>query len=218
MTPPLPEAEKRDVRISKSLSYLLRHGAVKEGLTIDESGYVTLDQLLNHNRLKTNKVTLDDIQRVVTNNNKQRFSLVQDSQNRFHICANQGHSLQVNDDNLVEIQARDELPKAIFHGTYSRNMDSIHKQGLKAMTRNHIHLTDNFNYIRPSCNVVIYIDIDKCLGLGVKFYKSKNNVYLTRGIEGTLLEEYFARVMTRKEAETETETEAEAGTETVDIE
>ena len=36
-------------RISKSLSWVLRHGAVKEGLEIDELGYCLLDELLKLN-------------------------------------------------------------------------------------------------------------------------------------------------------------------------
>ena len=72
----LPPA-KRDIAISKSLSYLLRHGAVKEKLNIDQTGYININELLNHNRLKTNKVTLDVIRRIVGNNEKKRFSIVE---------------------------------------------------------------------------------------------------------------------------------------------
>lgn len=36
-----------DVKISKSLSYILRHGAVKEGLEISSDGYVKLSDILS---------------------------------------------------------------------------------------------------------------------------------------------------------------------------
>ena len=36
------------VRTSKTLSYLLRHGAAKQGLAMDAAGYVALRELLPH--------------------------------------------------------------------------------------------------------------------------------------------------------------------------
>jgi len=35
------------VKLSKSLSYVLRHGAQREGLSIRPDGYVELDELVN---------------------------------------------------------------------------------------------------------------------------------------------------------------------------
>ena len=69
------QKDKRDVQLSKALSYLLRHAAVKEKLTIDSNGYTPLKELLSHNRLKTHKCTVDDIHRIVKENDKQRFHL-----------------------------------------------------------------------------------------------------------------------------------------------
>ena len=40
------------------MTYLLRHGAEKEGLKIGADGYVLLDEILNHHLLRKNKVTL----------------------------------------------------------------------------------------------------------------------------------------------------------------
>lgn len=37
----------REVKISKAASYVLRHGAVKEGLRLDESGYVNVRELVS---------------------------------------------------------------------------------------------------------------------------------------------------------------------------
>ena len=40
--PPVP----RDVLVSKKMSWILRHGAVKEGLKLDESGYANCGELV----------------------------------------------------------------------------------------------------------------------------------------------------------------------------
>jgi 2'-phosphotransferase len=41
-----------DTDISKTLSWVLRHGAVQEGLTIEPSGYVPLEEVIQLLRRK----------------------------------------------------------------------------------------------------------------------------------------------------------------------
>jgi 2'-phosphotransferase len=41
-----PRAKNRTVEISKTLSFILRHGATKEGLNITSDGYVSVKELL----------------------------------------------------------------------------------------------------------------------------------------------------------------------------
>lgn len=40
--------EGQDVKLSKALSYLLRHGAIEEGLKINAAGYVKLDDVIKY--------------------------------------------------------------------------------------------------------------------------------------------------------------------------
>lgn len=207
--PPLPLPMKptpdptlaRDIRISKALSYLLRHGAVKENLNIDDAGYIQVQELLNHNRMKCNKTTLQDLERIVANNEKQRFKMISDLNNpsELIICANQGHSIKtITTENLVKLTEPAQLPQDLFHGTYLNILPLIKQSGgLKIMTRNHIHLTNNVDYIRKSCNVMIFIDGRKCLDDGIDIYRSENNVYLTSGIDGILPIRYFRQVIKR---------------------
>ncbi|KAI9834587.1 MAG: hypothetical protein M1819_002963 [Sarea resinae] len=69
---PLP----RDVQVSKAMSRILRHDAVKEGLRIDEGGWVGVADLLACNRLKQLKVTFEELKAIVADNDKQRFAMV----------------------------------------------------------------------------------------------------------------------------------------------
>ena len=70
-----------DVQLSKSLSWLLRHKAPSLGLQLSSDGYVpVMDVLtLNHPRFRKDdgqpKYTVEDVARVVENNDKQRFRL-----------------------------------------------------------------------------------------------------------------------------------------------
>lgn len=75
----------KDVGISKTLSWILRHGAVELKLNLRQDGYVPLSEILDFHRIKckiydpqVNKylemhVTLEDIERIVENNDKKRF-------------------------------------------------------------------------------------------------------------------------------------------------
>jgi len=44
--------DDKDVRLSKKLAFLLRHGAEKEGIAIGSDGYVKLDDLLSRHDFK----------------------------------------------------------------------------------------------------------------------------------------------------------------------
>lgn len=194
---PLSDQE-RDIRISKALSYLLRHGAIKEKLNIDEYGYIGINEVLAHNRLKTYGATIEDIRRIVDDNDKQRFHIENEK-----ICANQGHSIKVNEDGM-ELLTIENMPEEIYHGTYRKKLGLIiNSGGLNKMTRNHIHFTSNCNDsvsgIRKSANILIYIDILKCLDDGIIFYKSKNNVILSPGNDqGYIDVKYFKKIIDLK--------------------
>lgn len=192
-----PAPAKRDVLISKTLSYLLRHGAVKEKLPIDAQGWVPVAVLLQHSRLKTNKATVEDIRRVVAENAKQRFSLREDA-GQLYICANQGHTLELVTPQL-ELLTSDTMPQNVYHGTYKNKLASIEQSGLSRMARNHIHLTSDAAWsvlgIRNNCNVLIYVDTAKCMASGLEFYKSANGVILCSGdAQGTIRPEFFRKI------------------------
>ncbi|KAH3679079.1 hypothetical protein WICMUC_001275 [Wickerhamomyces mucosus] len=206
-------SDKRDKQISKALSYLLRHGAEKEKLSIDSNGFVQISNILQNNRLKTHKTTIEDIERIVNNNDKKRFTLKNINGITF-ICANQGHSLKkINqDDEVLQLITNDLFPEVLIHGTTHNKLKQIlESDGLNKMNRNHIHFTsllknenENVSGLRLFSTVLIYLDIDKLKKNQdkIKFYKSLNNVYLTSGNdEGYLRKEYFAKIIDRKTGE-----------------
>ncbi|KAL4955882.1 KptA family-domain-containing protein [Aspergillus filifer] len=65
----------REVTVSKALSFLLRHGAEKEGLKIDERGYANVADVLAWRKLKSLKVTFPEIISAVETSDKKRFAL-----------------------------------------------------------------------------------------------------------------------------------------------
>lgn len=186
---------KRDVQISKALSYLLRHGAVKEGLPIDSNGFIPVAVLLRHNRLKSHKCTLEDIHRIVENNDKKRFQIIErrleNSEPEEIICATQGHSIATitpGSEVLEKISDPAELPDKLIHGTSIPNLLLILRSGsIKKLRRNHVHLSPGVSGkdsqvvsgMRTSSNVHIELILGKPLLDQLQLFRSLNNVYLT---------------------------------------
>ena len=128
----------KDVVLSKALSWVLRHGALKIGLTMSSDGYVPLQILLKSKVRNLNKYTMDDVMNVVESNDKQRFKLCRkiivwkdaektryifgsstslknadiESTSEEVLCirANQGHSIKgLNSEHLLNLIPPNEL-------------------------------------------------------------------------------------------------------------
>ena len=110
------------IKVSKFLSLVLRHKPERIELLLDQGGWAKVDELL----LKANQAGVslnkDLLQWLVDNNDRQRFSFCQDRQ---RIRANYGHSIPVNLDFVPS-----KPPEFLFHGTATRFVESIKRQGL----------------------------------------------------------------------------------------
>ncbi|KAL6480460.1 hypothetical protein MHYP_G00114930 [Metynnis hypsauchen] len=192
--------ESRDVRLSKSLSYALRHGASKMGLHMSSDGFIFVDELLAHQQLSS--FSLEDLERVVATNDKQRFKVQNHPESgRLQIRANQGHSVQVEDLELrAVVPDASDCPREAVHGSYMRHWASIRSKGLSRMNRTHIHLAPGLpgesqviSGMRQNCDLAVYVDVPKALSDGIKFYWSENGVLLTPGdADGLLAPQYFS--------------------------
>ena len=162
------------------MSLVLRHDPHAAGITLDEHGWADVNELLagvNRTGRKIDRVTLE---RIVRENNKQRYSFNGDG---TKIRANQGHSLQVD----VELKAA-QPPKYLYHGTASRFLPAIQAEGIRKMSRQHVHLSGDFETAmavgkRHGIPVVITIDAGAMARDGVAFYRSENGVWLCGHVE-----------------------------------
>jgi 2'-phosphotransferase len=186
-----------DTKLSKFLSYILRHKAVEEGFKITIDGYIKVQDILKHKQCLG--YTENDIVKVVKGNDKQRFSLQKDPDGNLWIRANQGHSMAKT---TVEVELKPVTNPLkypiVVHGTYKDVIKVITIQGLSKCSRQHIHFSKGKNAIsgaRKNCNVFIYIDLAKALEDGYKFFESKNGVILCPGDEnGYLPASYFSKI------------------------
>jgi 2'-phosphotransferase len=179
---------------SKYMSYILRHGMIQSGLYPDSEGYVKLSDFLN---VSDPKYKLDEHQilEIAASCPKQRFG-IKNFKNELYIRSNQGHSQEIG--NCIE---SDKLLKKlseplfnVFHGTFTRHIESIKRQGIKRMNRQHIHMAKGLDAVsgkRHDHDWIIYIDMEKAMKDGIVFYESENGVILTEGIKGILPVKYL---------------------------
>lgn len=166
-------------RLSKFLSLVLRHRPETIGLTLDEGGWADVDELLV--KSQSRQVNLDPatLRFIVEHNDKQRFAFSDDS---TKIRASQGHSLPVR----LGLEAK-QPPKLLYHGTATRNLDSIKAQGLLKGARHHVHLSEDEDTARKvgmryGTPVVLRIDAERMYQDGTEFYQSENGVWLTETV------------------------------------
>jgi len=167
------------VRISKFLSLVLRHKPEAVGLSLDSGGWVAVEELIAAAQRASVRLDRDVLRQVVMQNDKQRFALSDDGQ---RIRANQGHSLPV-ELGLVPLPP----PEWLFHGTATRFVESIKRQGLLPGKRTHVHLSpDEHTAVavgkRHGKPVVLTIQAAQMHQRGCDFYRSDNGVWLTRTV------------------------------------
>ncbi|MFY0673132.1 MAG: RNA 2'-phosphotransferase [Bacteroidia bacterium] len=172
--------QKRTKEISKLCSYLLRHKPEVAHLTIDENGWVAVDQLLDNCAKYQFEFSLEELDIAVRTNNKKRFAFNDD---KTKIRANQGHSIDVN----VKLKPT-VPPEFLYHGTAEQNLESIMQNGIKKRNRLHVHLSADIETAknvgtRHGKPVIFKIAALTMHHDGKPFYISENGVWLTDFIE-----------------------------------
>lgn len=214
-------------KLSHALSWALRHAAPDIGLAMTPAGWVSVKEILESKHPRLKGATLQAIEEVVATSDKRRFALAmrprsdlsglvgnpsnsksregdEDEEQILCIRANQGHSINTIDPVLLLTKlSPEELKKfsCIVHGTTPTAWQSIAEQGLRKMTRTHIHLATGLpnddgviSGMRRTATVYVYVDAEACTRDGIEFYISDNGVILTEGVDGCLPAEYFLRV------------------------
>jgi len=168
------------VKASKYISLLLRHKPEEGDLTLNKEGYCPTVDLIRAVKRKFSWFTLNDLYDIVNSDEKGRYSF---NKVKTMIRANQGHST-----NQVDITFKEVIPPDIlYHGTATRFLNDIDREGLKPMSRQYVHLSKDIETatkvgIRHGKLYIINIDAKKMYEDGYKFYLSENGVYLTKTV------------------------------------
>lgn len=164
--------------LSKYLSLHLRHQPEAIGLTLEPGGWVTIENLLSASATHSNlpvPLTRDRLQTIVTNNDKQRFSINPDGD---RIRANQGHSVP------VDLQLTPQIPPDIlYHGTAEPALAAIQSSGLRKMARHQVHLSADSDTAkavgsRHGRPIVLEVAAATMHQDGFSFFCSDNGVWL----------------------------------------
>jgi putative RNA 2'-phosphotransferase len=167
--------DQRIIKVSKYLSKHLRHQPERLGLTLAPGGWVSVSELLRTCANHQFPLTRDELNEVVAQNDKQRFSF--DPTGEL-IRANQGHSVE------IDLQLEPAAPPAVlYHGTSEKFVEAILLEGLRKMSRHHVHLSTDVETARKVGSrhgrpVVFQVDTQRMQAEGHLFYCSANGVWL----------------------------------------
>ncbi|AUZ48980.1 RNA 2'-phosphotransferase [Pseudomonas orientalis] len=163
--------------VSKFLSYVLRHEPQTIGLQLDAEGWAEIDFLIAGAASKGHILDREFILAVVSSSDKKRFAISNDEQ---YIRAVQGHS--TGSVNITHIER--EPPGILYHGTATRFLESIRREGLVAGSRHHVHLSQDMATAlavgqRYGTPAVLKIQALRMHQQGFKFFQAENEVWLT---------------------------------------
>ena len=164
--------------LSKFISLILRHKPEVIGISLDDHGWANVDELLAGIR-RTRPIDTEML------DEKQRYTFNED---HARIRANQGHSIQVD----VELEEK-EPPEYLFHGTGRKYVESIDQTGLIPKSRLYVHLSgDQETAIKVGKRhgepIVYQVAAGAMARDGHKFWRSANDVWLTKRVPPEYLE------------------------------
>lgn len=170
----------RIVETSKFLSYVLRHRPDAIGIELDSEGWSDIDALIAAAARDDRRLDRALIEEVVASNDKKRFAISSDG---LRIRAAQGHSTST-----VQISHQAITPPPVlYHGTASRFVAAIMREGLRAGARHHVHLSQEYTTAvavgtRHGVPVVLSVDAAAMDAAGFAFFLADNGVWLTDAV------------------------------------
>ena len=168
-------------KVSRKVAYLLRHSET----FIDKKGWAKVSEIVKEVKKVYPEFNEDLLHQIVREDEKGRYSF---DQFGIRIRANQGHSVPVE----IEMEEM-EPPKILYHGTATRFLDSILKEGLNGQTRLYVHLSWDVETAkkvgsRHGKPVILKVDAGKMYEDGYVFLVSANQVWQTREVPPQYLE------------------------------
>lgn len=173
--------ERRREKLSRLLTYLLRHNPSAIGMTLDERGFsdITVDELARRisERGGYEWVKPEHILTVVKTDEKGRFEIADGK-----IRATYGHSIDVS----TGVPVKDV--KVLYHGITLRAWKRIKDEGIKPRKRRFVHLSssveDAVNVARRHGRDVIVLEInaEEMIKDGYEIRKAGKGIYLVREV------------------------------------
>jgi putative RNA 2'-phosphotransferase len=169
------------IRLSKRLSWLLRHGAGEAGLDMDAAGWAPVVQVL-----AALGISRADLEEAVRRNDKGRLQLVGDQ-----VRACQGHSLKdmpVTREALEASWVMLTPSRSLWHGTSVASVAGIAARGLLPGRRSHVHLAADADARvgkRTHVDLLLEVSPRELADHGLRVFQAPNGVLLVRHVPAT---------------------------------
>ena len=122
-------------RISRFLSFLLRHRPRDYPLNFDDGGFVPLEELLETVRSRFPNAAETEVLSILEESEKMRFEFTEG-----RVRATYGHSFPVNFD-----QKRLSPPRSLYYGTARDLAENLLEHGLHPRGRQYVHLSSTLD-------------------------------------------------------------------------
>lgn len=167
------------IRVSKFLSFVLRHQPEAIDLELDSGGWAYIDDLVEKSAESRRPLTAELIREVVEKDEKQRYALSDDGQK---VRARYGHSIPI-DLGIDPV----EPPEILYHGTASRHLGPIHMNGIVRGGRQYVHLSPDIETAtevgrRHGQPVVLEVMAGEMHRDGIQFYPTESGIWLTHDV------------------------------------
>ena len=155
-------------RLSRFLSFLLRHRPPDYPLGFDRQGFVSWSALKEQVEGRFPDATEEEIRAVIRGSDKKRFELRDDK-----VRATYGHSFPVD----LGVESV-EPPARRYHGTARELAQMVLREGLKPRGRTYVHLSASLDEAvavgqrRDPSPAILVIDARAAHSSGIHFYAS----------------------------------------------
>lgn len=179
-----------DIQLSKTISYVLRHGPQEFEVELDENGWLDIDVLFDalakHSRFKN--VTINDLTTIIKESNKKRFEI-----QGCKIRAYYGHSIK------KKLERQSVVPPIrLFHGTSPEAAKLILDKGhgLLPMDRQHVHLASTIKTAiitgRRKAKYPVILLVNSMAAVGhVKFYEGNEDIWLAEPVPASFITKFL---------------------------
>ncbi len=173
-------------KLSKEISYALRHAPWEYELELDENGWVDLQQLIESLRedKKWRNIGIEDITKALESSDKKRHEI-----KARKIRALYGHSIPQK---IIKITK--EPPEILYHGTARGFIEAIMTDGLLPKGRQYVHLSSDTGTAmqvgkrRDEEPVLLKIYAKRAWNEGVKFYHGNETIWLADSVDKKYIE------------------------------
>jgi len=165
----------------RTLTGILRHFPEKFGLTMDEHGWVDINEIIENVKSRNPRsrwLKPEHIIAIVKTDDKGRYQI-----KLGKVRATYGHSIEVNLD-----LPTDDIPVNLYYPSSAEESEILMEVGIRHSDRAMVHLSDTKISAREAGShrvkdpVILTVDAETAVGAGVVIKKAGNHVYISEFI------------------------------------